>query len=173
MFYLGHFPASNFSRLHFTESFELSTVFQTLCSFIPLSPGGAELLSRWFMSAQDLSKEQLAHFPTAQVVGICFSHCAFLFFLFFVAVAERHFLPTVNATQTSGSWNSCLSLESASYVVVVPGNKILSCRHLGWWRHSQWTLKQDGCQDYIKSLLFYCNNKYHLSVCHSDVLQLP
>ena len=77
MFYLRYDLPSFLSRFQFAESFTLSAVLHPLCSFVPISHGGAGLHSRWLMWAQDRSKEQLSHFSTAQVVGICFPHSTF------------------------------------------------------------------------------------------------
>lgn len=60
-------------------------------TFIPGTHGAVELHSGWVMQAQDLSKEQLSHFSTAQVAEIRF--------LTEPSFSELYAFPTVNGTQ--------------------------------------------------------------------------
>lgn len=85
--------------------------------FYPISPGAAEHHSRWFMSAQDLSKEQLSHFPTAQVVGICF------FFFFF----ERHIFANCKWNSNPGEFKLISRFGIYITQVCLKHAKIISC----------------------------------------------
>lgn len=100
MFYLSYCLPSFLSRFQFAENFKLPVL---LWSFVP-PPYFSWLHKRWFVEAQDLSKEQLSHFSAAQIVGFCFSHSALF-------LKGTFFFPTVNGTQTPGSWSSFLCLE--------------------------------------------------------------
>lgn len=106
MFYLAYCLPSFLSRFQFAESFKLSALLR---SSMLLSPYFSGLHKRWFMEAQDLSKEQLSHFSTAQVVGICFSHTAFFLKDTFFA----------NCKWNSDPWELKLISRSGMYITQV------------------------------------------------------
>lgn len=133
--FLPSYPDFNLRRV---LRFQLSS--DPLCSFVPIPYGGAALHSRWLMWAQDRSKEQLSHFSTAQVVGICFPHSTF-------SLKGRVFLPSVNGTQTPGSLSSFLGLKSTLLKCVWSMQKIISFTAQGCPRGSKLELKQEDWQE--------------------------
>lgn len=99
------------------------------------------------MQPQDLSKEQLSHFSTAKVVGICFSHSTFF-------KKKKKMYIFANCKWNSNPWEFELISRFGIYItqVCLKHAKIIFSIALGSPRGSK-TRRLPGTEKYLNILL--------------------